>query len=71
MKTYIIYTSTYDKDELCGGIYLVNAYSEEDAKGRWVEQIDKFSQFKPETITSVEEYKGSSFMSCLQEPVIE
>jgi len=71
MKLYIIHTTTGNEWEITGGIYLVNAYSIEDAKGRWLEQISSVNPYVNETITHVEEYTNSLFISQLQEPIIE
>jgi len=69
MKTYVIYTTTKDQWEICGGIYLLSASSETDAMGRWAEEIYRFNPLFKETIDKVEEFTGQILL--LQEPISE
>ena len=71
MKTFVIYTTSGEKWEMRGGIYIVNAYSELDAAGLWLEQ-PKNNVYPNETIKRIEEINTSKqLVLTIQIPSVE
>lgn len=67
MKTFIIYTSSNNEQEIAGGIYIVNAQSSNDASGLWLENAGL-----DESIISVEEINTrTECFKILQTAIIE
>jgi hypothetical protein len=76
LKTFLVETTTNDKWELCGGVYIVNAVDKDDV----IAQLDHLPQPSTlmgsmnlrETITNISEIDSSErkVIFC-QEPIVE